>query len=298
MKSSNDREMFQELNDCSAGINERLDENLAVGKESYAKLLESMRYSLLAGGKRIRPTICIKFCEAAGGKPEAALDAACAIEMMHTYSLIHDDLPCMDDSDMRRGKPSNHVKYDVFTATLAGDALQAEAFGILFKSGLPPGAVIEMAGILAEAAGPHGICGGQFLDVQGVWQPLTEDILTEIHNLKTAALMSAAAKLGVIAGGGTPEQVKAAEEYALAVGFAFQIRDDVLDSTVMDNELGKPLGLDLENNKMTFAALLGIGKCEEVINAETEKAIAAIDGKFADTRFLTWLARMLAERKS
>jgi len=290
--------MLREMDNCQADINERLSEVIVTGGESYIKLLESIRYSLLAGGKRIRPIICVKFCEAAGGKPEAALDAACAIEMMHTYSLVHDDLPCMDDSDMRRGKPSNHIKYGEFTATLAGDALQASAFGVLLGAGLPPATAVEMAGILAEASGPHGICGGQYLDLQGVWQPLTKEILTEIHIMKTAALMSAGAKIGVIAAGGSPEQVRAAEEYALAVGFAFQVRDDVLDSTAMEQELGKPLGSDLENNKMTYATLLGIGRCEEIINQETEKAIAALDGVFEDTRFLTWLARMLAERTS
>jgi len=290
--------MLRELDICQAAINERLSEVLPVNGESYSKLIESMRYSLLAGGKRIRPIICVKFCEATGCKPETALDAACSVEMMHTYSLVHDDLPCMDDGDMRRGKPSNHIKFGEFTATLAGDALQTAAFDVLLGSGAKPDAIIEMARILAGASGQHGICGGQFLDLQGVWQPLTREVLTEIHIMKTAALMSAGARMGVIAAGGTPEQIKAAEEYALAVGFAFQVRDDVLDSTAMEQELGKPLGSDLENNKITYAMLLGIGKCEEIILNETEKAIAALEGKFEDTRFLTWLARMLADRTS
>jgi len=298
MKNNENQEMQRELDQRQAEIDKQLSGLLPVSGERYFRLLESMRYSLLAGGKRIRPVLCIKFCEAAGGNPETVLDAACAIEMMHTYSLIHDDLPCMDDSDLRRGKPSNHVRYGEFTATLAGDALQATAFSALLRTELPPDVVVEMMKILSDAAGPYGICGGQYLDLQGVWKPLTKDELTEIHNMKTAALMSAAARIGVIAAGGTQEQIKAAEQYALAVGFAFQVRDDVLDSTAMGGDYGKPVGSDIENNKMTFASLLGINECEQLIRQETENAVAALEGVFEDTEFLTWLARMLADRKS
>ena len=290
--------MQKEMQSWQTAIEERLGGYFSNGGSVCAKLLESMRYSLMAGGKRIRPLICIKFCEAAGGDPEESLDAACAIEMLHTYSLIHDDLPCMDNSDVRRGKPSNHVKYGEFTATLAGDALQAAAFEVLLQSSLQPGAVVDMARVLAEAAGPYGICGGQHIDVHSAWKPLTETDLTNIHNMKTSALISAAARIGVIAAGGSEEQVKAAQAYALAVGLAFQIRDDVLDITVPTEKLGKPMGSDIENNKTTFAILLGASKCEEIINLETEKAIAALDGKFNDTDFLVWLAHMLAERKN
>jgi len=290
--------MLQEMEKCRDDIEERLEvyfNDTAVGS---ARLLESMRYSLLAGGKRIRPIMCVKFCEAAGGDSAAVLDAACAIEMLHTYSLIHDDLPCMDDSDMRRGKQSNHKKFGEFTATLAGDALQAAAFETLLKSDLPPGAVVEMARIMARAAGPYGICGGQHLDVNNVWKPLSENELTNIHNLKTAALISASARIGVAAACGTREQIKAAEAYALSVGLAFQVRDDVLDITASTSEMGKPAGADLENNKTTFAILMGVGRCEEIIALETQKAIDALDGKFKDTGFLVWLAHMLAGRKS
>ena len=290
--------MLSEMERLRVNIGEQLSGYFIHGGPGSAKLLESMRYSLLAGGKRIRPIVCIKFCEAAGGKQASAMDAAFAIEMLHTYSLIHDDLPCMDDSDMRRGKPSNHVKFGEFTATLAGDALQAAAFETLLRSDLPPGAVVEIARILAESAGPYGICGGQHLDVHGVWKPLTEDELVNIHNMKTAALISAAARIGVVAAGGSQEQVKAADEYALAVGLAFQVRDDVLDITEPTEKLGKPMGADLENNKTTFAMLMGVGKCEEIIRRETSKAVSALEGKFDDAGFLIWFAQMLAERKN
>ena len=269
----------------------------AGAEEGYAKLLESMGYSLLAGGKRIRPVICVKFCEAAGGDPETALDAACAIEMLHTYSLIHDDLPCMDDDDYRRGKLSNHAKYGEFVATLAGDALQAAAFETLVKSNLPPERIVAAAAALSEAAGAHGICGGQYLDLSGEGKPLSRAAVEKIHSLKTAALISAAAKIGVIAAGGTARQTEAAERYANAVGLAFQVRDDVLDVTAAQEELGKPVGSDKDNNKTTFCTLLGADECEEIIRSETEKAAASLHGKFADASFLIWLAGMLAERK-
>ena len=293
----NDQEFTREMEKCRSNIDKRLSELLVSSKEICAGLIESMKYSLLAGGKRIRPIMCVKFCEAAGGNPENALDAACAVEMMHTYSLIHDDLPCMDNSDLRRGKPSNHVKFGEYTATLAGDALQATAFEVLLNSALPSNIVVEMTRILAQSSGAHGICGGQFLDLQSAWKTPEVNVLTEIHNLKTAALVSAAARIGVIAAGGTEEQVEAAEKYALAVGFSFQVRDDVLDITAIERELGKPFGSDLENNKLTFATLLGIDKCEALIYTETAKAVSALNEEFTNTGFLVWFTHMLADRK-
>ena len=294
---NNNKEMLDESERCRAAVEEKLGGFFTAEVAGSPKLIESMRYSLLAGGKRIRPILCIKFCEAAGGKLDDAIDAACAIEMLHTYSLIHDDLPCMDNSDMRRGKPSNHKKFGEFTATLAGDALQAAAFETLTNSNVPADAIVEMTRMLAQSAGPYGICGGQHLDVHSISNPLSKAGLTEIHNLKTAALIAASAKIGVAAGGGSHEQLKAAEEYALAVGFAFQVRDDVLDVISTTTELGKPMGADIENNKQTFAMILGVDKCEEMILAETQKAIAALEGKFERTEFLAWFAQLLAERK-
>jgi len=297
MKIRENKEMLRELKSCSAAVSKRLSDHMAIGRESYAKLLEAMRYSLLAGGKRIRPVMCVKFCEAVGGAFDAAIDVACAVEMMHTYSLIHDDLPCMDDSDMRRGKPSNHSKFGEYTALLAGDALQAKAFETILRAGFPAAAVVEMASVLAEASGPHGICGGQLLDLQAVSKSRTEGALMEMDRMKTAVLISAAAKIGVIAAGGAPGQVKAAEEYALAIGLAFQVRDDLLDSTAEGEVLGKPTGMDSKANKTTYAKLLGVDRCEEIIRKETEKAIAALEGKFWDDNFLKWFASYLAERK-
>ena len=290
--------MINEMEWCRDIVDDRLHELFAEAGSSYATLVESMRYSLLAGGKRVRAVICMKFCEASGGRPEDAIDAACAIEMLHTYTLIHDDLPSMDGDDMRRGKPSNHVEYGEFTATLAGDALQATAFETLAGSALPANSIVEMVKILAQAAGPHGICGGQYLDLSGEGWHLTIDELLELYAMKTAALISAASRMGVIAGSGSREQMEAAHAYAGAIGLAFQVRDDVLDCIATAEELGKPIGSDIENDKSTFASLLGVEACEKLINRETEKAIAVLDGKFKNTEFLTWLARVLAERKN
>jgi len=262
------------------------DENLA----------ESMRYSLLAGGKRIRPVLVLEFAKAAGGNVEEALDAACAVEMLHTYSLIHDDLPCMDDDDLRRGKPTNHVVYGECTAVLAGDALQAECFKILANSALPAERVVKMVQFLSNAAGLMGICGGQALDIAGEGKRLSAEEITKIHSLKTASLLVACAKMGVSAAGGSERQIKAAEDYAENLGIAFQIRDDVLDVISTTEELGKPVGSDDENEKSTFVTLFGVDKCLELVKDKTQAAIAAVSGAFEDTDFLIWLAEYLAGR--
>jgi len=296
MTTSGSSEMIRDMEWSRDIVEARLYELFDEAGSSYATLVESMRYSLLAGGKRVRAVICMKFCEAVGGRPEDAVDAACAIELLHTYTLIHDDLPSMDGDDMRRGKPSNHVEYGEFTATLAGDALQAASFETLARSQLSAEAVVEMVQILAHVAGPHGICGGQYLDLSGEGWHLTIDELLELYSMKTAALISAAARLGVIAGGGSQEQIDAAHAYSQAIGLAFQVRDDVLDCIATAEELGKPIGSDIENDKSTFASLLGVEACEKMIAKETEKAIAALNGKFDNAEFLTWLARVLADR--
>ena len=259
-------------------------------------LAESMRYSLLAGGKRVRPVLVLEFAKAAGGNMEDALDAACAVEMLHTYSLIHDDLPCMDDDDLRRGKPTNHVVYGECTAVLAGDALQAECFKILANSGLPAERVVKMVQYLSNAAGLMGICGGQALDIAGEGKSLNAEEITKIHSLKTASLLVACAKMGVAAADGSESQIKAAEEYAENLGIAFQIRDDILDVISTTEELGKPVGSDDENEKSTFVALFGVDKCIELVEKKTKAAISAVESAFEDTAFLKWFAEYLAGR--
>jgi geranylgeranyl diphosphate synthase type II len=203
----------------------------------------------------------------------------------------------MDNSEMRRGKEANHIKYGEFTAVLAGDALQAAAFETLLNLDLPPATVIEMSRTLAHAAGVLGICGGQYLDLHGESKKLSMQELKQIHTKKTAAMISAAALIGVIAAGGSLTQQNAANEYAQAVGMAFQIRDDMLDITASAGELGKPTGADIKNNKTTFATLLGADACNIIIHSETENAIAALKGNFNNPESLINLAYMLADRE-
>ena len=246
-------------------------------------LAESMRYSLLAGGKRIRPMLVLEFCRLAGGEPKTALPVACAIEMLHTYSLIHDDLPCMDNDDLRRGRPTNHVVYGECTATLAGDALQAEAFGTILRSDLNAERRARCAMHLANAVGLDGMCGGQYLDMLGEGKELTAKELDEINSRKTGALLTAACLMGVAAAGGSEKQEDAAARYGAAIGAAFQIRDDMLDR---------------EEKKNTYMALYGEEKCASLVERLTAAAKDAVRECFADTEFLCSLADSLATRRN
>ena len=259
-------------------------------------LAEAMRYSLLAGGKRIRPMLVLEFCRISGGDTEAAMPVACAIEMLHTYSLIHDDLPCMDDDTLRRGRPTNHVVYGECTATLAGDALQAEAFGTILRSSLPADRRARCAEFLADAVGLDGMCGGQYLDMLGENKVLSEEQLTDINARKTGALLTAACRMGVAAGGGSEEMLEAASLYGAAIGAAFQIRDDMLDVLGSEGELGKPIGSDAQEMKNTYMALFGAERCAEMIDKLTARSKEALRGVFEDTGFLCALADSMAVR--
>lgn len=278
---------------------QRIEDHLA-GRFAETGLTQAMGYSLLAGGKRIRPILTLWFCIAAGGDAEACLDAACGVEMLHTYSLIHDDLPCMDNDDLRRGKPTCHKVYGECTATLAGDALQAAAFEyVLREPDLEPEARARMGLTLARAVGVWGMCGGQYLDMEGEGRTLTLDELNEIHSKKTAALLKAACQIGVLAAGvkgETEEMLRAADAYAEHIGMAFQIRDDLLDELATTEQLGKPVGSDRANNKCTFASLLGREACLRLIEEHTELAKKALEGAFQDRDALCWLADALAGR--
>ena len=262
-----------------------------------AGLAEAMRYSLLAGGKRIRPLLVLEFCRIAGGDVEKALPVACAVEMLHTYSLIHDDLPCMDNDELRRGKPTNHMVYGECTATLAGDALQAEAFGTVLRCDLPPAVKANCAEILANAVGLDGMCGGQFLDMSWEGRALTEQELSEINTRKTGALLVAACQMGVAAAGGSELMLAVAGHYGAAIGMAFQIRDDMLDVLSTAEELGKPIGSDLEENKNTYMVLMGREGCEKTIAKLTDFAKNVLDEAFEDTVFLKELADALSTRE-
>ena len=259
---------------------------------------EAARYSLLAGGKRIRAILVLEFCRMCGGDPRDALDVACAIEMLHAYSLIHDDLPCMDNDDLRRGKPTNHIVFGECVATLAGDVLQAEAFGTILRSALPDEARLRCATQLANAVGFDGMCGGQYLDMIGEGKALRSDELDEINAKKTGALLTAACTMGVAAAGGSRAQEEAAAAYGAAVGMAFQIRDDMLDALSSEEELGKPVGSDVAEHKNTYMVLLGKEACEQLVDRLTARACDSLRSAFSSTEFLEALATKLAKRNN
>lgn len=255
--------------------------------EPQGVLFESIEYSLLSGGKRLRSTLVLEFCRMIGGEWKKALPFAAAIEMIHTYSLLHDDLPCMDNDDFRRGKPTNHKVYGDAMAILAGDALLTDAFTVASTAQLPAQAVLEAIQVLSECAGSLGMVGGQVLDIQSQNRMLTEQEVLDVQTRKTGALIRAACAMGAIAGGATPEQYDAACQYAAGLGLAFQIRDDMLDVIGSAEELGKGVGTDQDKN--TFVRLCGLQKCEELVHRYTDYAVSALQC-FPDAECLRYLA--------
>ena len=262
-------------------------------EEPQQDLFTSMRYSLLAGGKRLRPVLVYEFCRMCGGDIELATPFAAALEMIHTYSLIHDDLPCMDDDDFRRGRPTNHKKFGEAIAVLAGDALLTAAFSQIAKANLSTETRIRAVEILADLSGELGMVGGQVLDIQSESRQCTKQEVIDIQIRKTGALIQAACMLGVLAGQGNDEQMYAAREFAAHIGLAFQIRDDVLDVIGDPEELGKSTGTD--ENKNTFVHLYGIEACNSLVQSHTEKAIQALS-IFKSKEFMTELSRNMTSR--
>ncbi|MBQ8784382.1 MAG: polyprenyl synthetase family protein [Clostridia bacterium] len=275
-------------------VNEALEEFLPKSEDVVS---QAMKYSVRNGGKRIRPILALEFCKACGHNPEKALPFACAVEMIHTYSLIHDDLPCMDDDDYRRGKPSCHIAFGEANALLAGDALLTLAFETVTKADLPAESVVKAVKELSFSAGILGMVGGQVLDLQNENKALTLQQLEGIHNLKTGELIRVACVLGCIAAGADDEKIKAAEEYAKGIGLTFQIVDDILDVTSDAETLGKPIGSDAENQKTTYVSLLGIEKSKEIAAELTKKAITALAAFNESTESLAQLAEKLQNRK-
>ena len=275
-------------------INDALEEYLPKSDDIVS---EAMKYSVRNGGKRIRPMLTLEFCKACGAEPENALPLACAVEMIHTYSLIHDDLPCMDDDDYRRGKPSCHIAFGEANALLAGDALLTLAFETAVKADIAAENVVRAVKELSYSAGILGMVGGQVLDLQNENKALTLSELEQIHNLKTGELIRVACVLGCVAAGADEEKIKAAEAYAKGIGLTFQFVDDILDVTSDAETLGKPIGSDAENQKTTYVSLLGIEKSKEVAAELTRKAKAALAGYDENTEALSLLADNLLIRK-
>ena len=262
-------------------------------------VISSVKYSLLAPGKRLRPTLLLAFCDICSGDVTAALPYACAVEMIHSYSLIHDDLPCMDDDDLRRGKPSNHIVFGEDIALLAGDALQALAYEsmlsdeVLEKTGIN-GA--KAAFILAKASGLLGMVGGQTIDLETEGKNPSLETISEMYSKKTGQLIKAPCLMGCVLANADEKETKAAETYAEKIGLAFQIVDDILDIISDTDTLGKPVGSDVENQKVNYVTILGIEKSREIVSDLTKEAVAALDVFDSDTEFLKDLALQLSKR--
>ena len=278
-------------------VDSRLEVLLEGQEKAVQDLTDAMRYSTMIGGKRIRPVLVLEFCRVCGGDPDHALDLACALEMIHTSSLIHDDMPCMDNDDMRRGQPSCHKKFGENTALLAGDALEAYAFEVAAGADLPAKAVVEAVKLLAKATGPYGMLGGQIMDVENESRDdVALDRLEATHQKKTGALIRVACELGCIAAGASKELRAAAVEYGKNLGLAFQVCDDILDVTGNELLLGKPVGSDEEEEKATYVTLLGLDAAKQTAKDYTDQAYQALEA-FDENGFLRDLTESLLTRE-
>ncbi len=283
------------LNNDISIVEDRLIKLLPECANGQDEVVKAMKYSLSNGGKRLRPVLCLEFARACGADRFDALDFACAVEYIHTYSLIHDDLPCMDDDDMRRGKPSCHKEFGEATALLAGDALLTHAFQILAGAELDDKKIALACGLLAQNAGVQGMVGGQVIDLK--YESETPDLqqLLSVHRLKTGALISAACLLGCIAAGADDVKIAAASAFAYDLGVAFQIKDDILDVVGSTEALGKPVGSDAENNKTTYVTVRGMENAQKDVEMLTSAAVSRLSA-FENTDFLKTLALYLVNR--
>lgn len=278
-------------------VEQALDQWVPVHAPAY--LGDAMRYAVLGGGKRLRPLLAIAAAESLKGHALAALRAACATELLHAYSLVHDDMPCMDNDVLRRGKPTVHVKFGQATALLAGDALQALAFELLTPQdgSVPPAMQAKLCGLLARAAGEAGMAGGQAIDLASVGKALDEAQLKKMHELKTGALLHASVMMGAACGVASAQQVQALSKYGQAIGLAFQVVDDILDVTANSTTLGKTAGKDAEAGKPTYVSVLGIDRSQAYALELYAQANAALDmGAMTSTEALRALADSVVKR--
>ena len=280
-------------------INVYLDKLVPEKDCLYNLIFKAMRYSLLDAGKRIHPVLVLEFARICGVAEKDALPYACALEMIHTYSLIHDDLPCMDDDELRRGRPTSHIVFGEATATLAGDALLNKAFEVTTNAAvsgnIPAENAIKAIKALSDASGADGMIGGQIIDMEGENKTLPIEELRTLHRLKTGALIRAGAEIPCMLAGVSDEKLQAAIAYTEAIGLAFQMQDDILDVEGDAALLGKATGADAACGKSTFVNLLGLDRCKEMVAELTQTAIDAL-GVFDDSDFLVWLAELLAKR--
>ncbi len=279
------------LREKAAKTEGALEARLASWDGAPPRLLEAMRYSLLAGGKRLRPALVLGAADLVAGRDEMALPAACAIEMIHTYSLIHDDLPAMDDDDLRRGRPTLHKAYDEATAILAGDALLTMAFDMAAQAGR-----VDIVREIAQAAGVRGMVGGQQLDMEGEGRGLGLEELRRIHAHKTGALIRASVRSGAMLAGAGAEQLAALSVYGEGIGLAFQIADDILDVTGTEEKLGKRVGSDASKSKSTYPALMGLDGARQFAEETVRAAVGALDAFGTEADDFRELARFIVER--
>ena len=276
-------------------------EKMIRNSQSSPPLVKAMAYSLMAGGKRIRPVLCLAACEAVGGSPQDALTAACALEMIHTYSLIHDDLPAMDDDELRRGKATCHVAFDEATAILAGDALLTLAFEVL--SSVPPtdenqaAQWLQVIQLISQAAGFRGMVQGQMLDIASEGRNLTADELKTMHRLKTGALIEASLACGALLGGANQRQTELLNSYARKIGLAFQVADDILNVEGNPELMGKSTGTDSLREKSTYPSVLGIQASKEFAEKLMQEALQDLDSFDKKADPLRSIARYIIERK-
>jgi geranylgeranyl diphosphate synthase type II len=289
------------LNEKRAMIEEALKEIFPEPEGPAADIIRAMSYSIFAGGKRLRPILCMAGAEAVGGKAQDVLPVACAIELIHTYSLIHDDLPVMDDDDMRRGKPTSHKVFGEAVALLAGDGLLTKAFHVMthadFQNSVKPSALLPVIGLIAKAAGYEGMVGGQVVDIQSEGKEVDPHILEFIHTHKTAALIAASVASGAILVGGEEHQVKALTSYGQNIGLAFQVSDDILDIEGDSQELGKDVGSDERQGKSTYPTLLGLKRSKEIQRELVEQAIESLQAFDHKSDPLRHIARYIIVRK-
>ncbi len=289
--------MKNELKNLIEEIDKELEKYLEAPQCPHGIIYEAMRYSLMAGGKRLRPVLMLNMCEMLGGDTKSVMPFACAMEMIHTYSLIHDDLPAMDNDDMRRGMPTNHIKYGEANAILAGDALLNKAFEIVSRyDGKYPERVLRAINMLSTSSGTEGMIGGQIIDIVNEGHEIDIELLRQLHLMKTGAIIRSACTIGVLMAGGSEEEIKAADEFAINLGTAFQIRDDILDVIADEEELGKPVGSDEENDKNTYVKLLGLEKSKELVEEYSANAKKALEIFGDRAEFLNKLTDYLVSR--
>ena len=282
------------LQECAQTVNDALETILPAAETRPKRLHEAMRHGIFSGGKRLRPALCIAACEACGGTALQALDAACALELLHTYTLIHDDLPAMDDDTLRRGRPTCHIAFDEATAILAGDALLTLAFEVLAKN---PQSGAPLALELARAAGSRGVIAGQAEDLAAEGKAPNADLVEYIHLNKTAALIRAACVMGGLCAGADPQALKKLAAYGESTGLAFQLIDDLLDESATEEELGKNIGSDKEKGKMTWPAVHGDEATRKRAEELTDTAVRAAKS-LPNGGTLESLAQLMAARRS